>query len=397
MPEDSADAAFPSAAPPDSAEPSTAPRRYLSIDILRALAILSMIEVHAVDHFSEDIAYPEYLFNWAELFGHMSAPLFALLSGLSYALWLESQKRAARDTEDIVKYSLRRGMFVFVLGFAVNVLIWLPPQAFDWDILALIGVAAMILAAVRNWHPGVLIAISVVILLVSSPLRDLINYDSYWQEGELDYDKNLPNVILSFILAGYFPLLPWLIYPLIGFVVGQTYYRADKQASLPFSLLLIGVVMFAVAVAGAMLESEVPAWVARHFATGWPTGFYPTTTVFILGSLGGTFICLWLLNRLVDLNPRVTGTGPILMFFRRYSYFALTAYVVHLAVQLWPLWILAWWQGKTPTTIYLARFMNVDTALWTALALIIVLYLCFIVLDRHKKYSLEHFMRWSST
>jgi uncharacterized membrane protein len=397
MPYDSPDAASARGERSASRQSPTASRRYFSIDILRAVAILLMIQVHAVDHFSEDIADPAYLYNLSQLFGHMSAPLFTLLSGLSFSLWLGAQKRAAVSTDEIVKYGLRRGMFVFGLGLVVNIFIWLPDATFDWDILALIGASAMILVGVRNWRPRTLIAICLVILLVSPPLRDLVNYPSYWRDGELEYETNLGEVLVAFFLSAYFPLLPWLIFPLIGFVLGQVFYPDEKEASLPLSLPLLGAALLALALIGALVGPQMPDWVAKYYATGWPTGFYPATTVFILGSLGGIFIGLWIMNHAIDLNRRVTGTGPVLMFFRRYSYFALTAYVVHLAVQLWPMWILAWWEKKGSIDYYSGKFASLPTALVSAFVLIIVLYLFFIFLDRYKKYSLEYFMRWIST
>lgn len=397
MPYDSPDAALPRADQPAPRQSPQTVGRYLSIDVLRAVAILLMIEVHAVDHFSEEIGYPKFLLNLSQLFGHMSAPLFALLTGLSYSLWLGAQKRSGLSAGEIVKYSLRRGMFVFALGFVVNILIQLPDATFDWDILALIGVSAIILTGMRNWHPGILIAICIVILLASPPLRDLSQYQSYWHEDDYDYETNLGEVLLGLVLNGYFPLLPWLAFPLSGFALGQIYYRNERQASLPPTVALLGTLLLALALLGALLQPYVPDWVARYYATGWPHNVYLATTVYVLGSAGGGFICLWILNRALDLKPHVTGHGPVLTFFRRYSYFALTAYVVHLAVQILPLYFLAWWQNKSPIDFYSGRLLNVPAALVSGLILIVVLYLFLVVLDRHKKYSLEYFMRWICT
>jgi len=398
MQQDSPDAVLPPGGQPEPRRSPAPEQRYLSIDILRALAILLMIEVHAVDHLSRRIPYPDYLNNITQIFGHLAAPLFTLVAGLSYALWLRAQQRAGRSTDEIVKYSLRRGLFVFGLGFVVNVFIWLPDSTFDWDILQSIGGCAIILIAVRNWRPGTLIAIAVVILLVTPPLRQLVDYDSYWNvTGEFTYRTKLGPVLLGFFLTGYFPLLPWLLYPLIGFALGQLYYRDEKATPLPPLIPALGAVMLVLALLGGLLKPEVPAWIARYYATGWPDGFYPATTVFILASLGGTLIGLWILNRTIDLNESVTGRGPVLTFFRRYSYFALSAYVLHLAIQIWPLRLLALWEGQMRIDYYQGRSLEIPGALVSALLLIVALYLLFIFLDRHKKYSLEYFMRWVSS
>lgn len=267
-----ADAAPPRAQQPEAGASPKAEGRYLSIDVLRALAILLMIQVHAVDNFSENIEYSGFLYDAAQIFGYMPAPLFALLSGLSYSLWLDAQHSAARSAGEITKYSLRRGLFLFVLGFVVNVLVYLPDSTFDWDILALIGAAAIILTWAHRWRPGVVIAVCIAILLVSPLVRDAADYQSYWRSNDFDYDTNMHEVLLGFIATGYFPLLPWLVYPLLGFVVGQTFYPHGKQASLPLALPLIGGGIFLLGVLGAVLKPMAPRWLAHAYATGWPEG-----------------------------------------------------------------------------------------------------------------------------
>jgi uncharacterized membrane protein len=369
-------------------------QRYLSIDILRAIAILLMIQVH----FTDDMSYafaptPGRLFDASGWLGLIPAPFFTVLSGLSYALWLRAQKRSGKG--DIVKYSFRRGMFVFGIGIAVNVLIWLPAATFNWDILTFLGAAALILIVVRNWRPATLAAICIVILLVTPPLRDLSHYQSYWVDEVFQYDFTLSDVVLGFLLNGYFPLLPWLIYPLAGFALGQFFdSEDDEEPSLPTFVPVLGTAMIAIALLGVVLNAYVPAWAARYYANFFPDEFYPATTVFVLLSLGGTMICLWLTNLLFDLNERVTGSGAVLSFFRRYSYFALTAYVVHLALHAWPMWIAAIWQQKTSTLFYSGRLVSTSTALLLALGFIILFYGFLVWLERHRKYSLEYFMRW---
>jgi uncharacterized membrane protein len=373
-----------------------AQRRYLSIDVLRALAILLMIQVHFVENLSAESHAPQLLYDTCGYLGLISAPLFTLLAGLSYSLWLGAQKHAGRSEGDIVKYSLRRGMFVLILGFAVNIFIWLPEKTFMWDILTMLGAAALILTAVRTWHPGVLLVICVVILIASPPLRDAAHYDNYWVGEGFQYEFTLKDVMLGFLLNGYFPLLPWLIYPLAGFALGQYLFPCvDEEAtSLPLSLPLLGAALVALAFIAMVLEPHVPTWVADYYINDFPEGFYPATTVFVVGTLGGMMLGLWALNAALDHNPRVTGTGWILTFFRRYSYFALTIYVVHLAIHIWPLLIAAAWHDKDSIYGYFDIATSTPLALALAVLCMATLYPCLILLERHKRFSLEHMMRW---
>jgi uncharacterized membrane protein len=373
-----------------------AQHRYLSIDVLRALAILLMVQIHFVEYLSAEQHTPQLLYDICGYLGLLPAPLFTLLAGLSYSLWLGAQKRAGRSEDDIVKYSFRRGMFVFILGFAVNVFIWLPEKTFMWDILTTLGAAALILAAVRNWHPGILLAICVAILIASPPLRDAAQYDNYWVGEDFQYDFTLKDVGLGFLLNGYFPLLPWLIYPLAGFALGQYFYPHDEDEamSLPLALPLLGAALVALALVAMVLEPHVPAWAANYYVNDFPDDFYPATTVFVVGTLGGIMLGLWVLNVALDINPRVTGTGRVLTFFRRYSYFALTIYVVHLAIHVWPLLIAAAWQQKASIYGYFGVATSTPVALGLAVVFIAAFYPCLVLLERHKRFSLEHMMRW---
>jgi uncharacterized membrane protein len=381
-----------------AADPSAdAPHRYLSIDVLRALAILLMIQVHFVEYLSAQSHAPQLLYDTCGYFGLLPAPLFTLLAGLSYSLWLGSQRRSGRSEDDIVKYSFRRGMFVLVLGFVVNVFIWLPEKTFMWDILTLLGAATLILIAVRNWHPGILLVICVAILIASPPLRDVAQYDNYWVGEDFQYDFTLKDVVLGFLLNGYFPLLPWLVYPLAGFALGRYFYPRDddETTSLPLWLPLLGATLVALACVAMVLEPHVPEWAANYYVNDFPEDFYPATTVFVVGTLGGIMVGLWVLNAALDVNPRVTGTGRVLTFFRRYSYFALTIYVVHLAIHVWPLLIAAAWEQKESIYAYFGVATSTPVALGLALVVIAALYPCLILLERHRRFSLEYMMRWS--
>jgi uncharacterized membrane protein len=369
--------------------------RYLSIDILRALAILLMIEDHFVENLSSKLHSPQGLYDILVYIGMIPAPLFAVLSGLSFSLWLRAQRDAGRSERDITKYSLRRGMFMFVLGFAVNIFIWLPKSIFNWDILTLLGAAAMVITAIRNWYPTVLIGICALILLASPPLRDMANYYRFWITGEYTYQFAFSDVALGFLLNGYFPMLPWLIYPVVGFVIGQLYCNVDDNdaPSLSFAVPLVGSLLIAIAAIGMLIEPYAPKWAAKYYFNEMPSDLYPAVTVFVLGSIGATMLTVWFLSYTIDDNRRITGTGPVLAFLKLYGEFALTAYLVHLAVHVWPLWMAATWQHQSSIEYYEGRLTQTPTALGLAVLFAVLFYPCLVVFQRHRKYSVEHLMR----
>ena len=87
-----------------------------------------------------------------------------------------------QSEEQINKYLVRRGLFLFGVGIAFAFFVWLPDKTFNWDILTLIGASTLILAAVRKMPPLVLAGICLLVLLASPPLRQLSDYASYWED-----------------------------------------------------------------------------------------------------------------------------------------------------------------------------------------------------------------------
>lgn len=404
--------AQPPAVEPTSEAPSaaeqTAPQaarkaagRYLSFDILRAIAILVMICEHFTENWSEDVEPAPVYADFIWFMGQLPPAFFVMLVGLSWSLWLRVQERAGRSEDEIVKYSLRRGFAVLMLGFAVNIFLWKPQTTFEFDILLLIGASSMILVPLRKWRPSILVGLCVAIVLVTPFLRDFANFDSFWQDDQFAFPtQSLTEVVLAALVNGHFPLFPWLIYSVAGFALGQMYYGPENGGRAPQVILVAGVVILALSLLGLLLNlhfaSYLPAWFIEHYATNWPSELYPWVTVATVGWVGITMIALWVLNRTVDLNPNINPKGAVITFFQRYSMYALTAYVAHMAFSLWVMDAIAWWEGKR-LDYYYGILTTTPTALMSAVAFIIALYLCLIVMDRYKKYTLENFIRWISS
>jgi hypothetical protein len=113
--------------------------------------------------------------------------------------------------------------------------------------------------------------------------------------------------------------------------------------------------------------------------------------------VGGGLLAFSLLQR-----ARVgEGPGGVRMgwFWRRQSYFALTIYLVHHLVHLWPVW---WYgaygsyAGKHATDRFEGRVMDTPLALGLAVAFVVAFQPVLAFLERHRGRSLEGFMRWIS-
>ena len=71
-------------------------KRLASIDVLRAIAILLMVQVHFVENLSPREASSAALYDLSEALGMLPAPIFAFLVGLSLWLWLRRETGLGR-------------------------------------------------------------------------------------------------------------------------------------------------------------------------------------------------------------------------------------------------------------------------------------------------------------
>jgi len=102
-------------------------KRLVSIDVLRALSILLMIQIHFAAELS-DFEPSSWVFwaVWVSFLGDLPAPVFSFLLGLSLNLWLQKKKASDWSKDQMAKAVVRRGLFLFMVGLAFVTFIWGP-------------------------------------------------------------------------------------------------------------------------------------------------------------------------------------------------------------------------------------------------------------------------------
>jgi uncharacterized membrane protein len=133
--------------------------RRVYIDWLRGLAVLIMIEAHALDAWTsvEERAHAGY--RWAIVLGGLGAPLFLFLAGITLALAAGARRRSkGLDASTIAGLAQRRGWQIFGLAFLFRLQSWLisggrfPEVLFKVDILNVMGLGMVAAAAI--WRVG---------------------------------------------------------------------------------------------------------------------------------------------------------------------------------------------------------------------------------------------------
>jgi uncharacterized membrane protein len=135
-------------------EPAARPRRRY-IDWARGLAVLIMIEAHALDAWTRPASRQGDAFAWLSMLGGFAAPLFLFLAGLSLVLAAERFLERGGSRRAATEAAIKRAAEIFILAFLFRIQAfvispgsWLI-TVFRVDILNVMGVA--LAAAALAW------------------------------------------------------------------------------------------------------------------------------------------------------------------------------------------------------------------------------------------------------
>jgi uncharacterized membrane protein len=286
------------------------------IDALRGLAIMLMIPAN----YAAYLAGPHALeFRVGSSF---AAPIFVMVSAGLAVL--------TADRHDF-RYALQRGGAIVLIAMGVDVLVWRILPWTSFDILYLIG-AALPLAYLLRHAPALrLIALAAAIFLISGLLRDLVGYHADVLQVMLA-EPELPSasrVLKSWLLDGWFPMLPWLAFPMLGLAYFRMLFQHSGSVGTAVHALagcavaLVGILLLLLPVDASRFANVANGGVLaiRH---GYSEVFYPATPAFAAAAVGVAMMATAVLNGL--------GTGPLvagLAFFGRYS---MLVYVLHLLI-----------------------------------------------------------------
>ena len=357
--------------------------RYYSIDIMRSCAIIIMIVVHFCENLSG--------YHWT--FAGFGAPMFAFLSGMSYRLWLNGQYRRGVSDDQISKVSIRRGLFLVGVGIVFNVVVWLPEDTFNWDVLTLIGVSLLLLNCVRYMPLELSGVISILVFLLSPMLRIAADHAGYWQQGYYDYDMTVTDVVLGFLVNGYFPVFPWIMYPLTGFMVSSLlFYEGSHSKERVWPLAGWGIALIIVSALLTFLGQSLTTPLATLYSLTWE--MFPPSLNYITGTLGVTLCFFSMAHFHIDGNPHLNRYQVLLDCFTTFSRHSFSIYLVHHFLHIWPLWIYGYSQGNEDITIYWRTALSVNLALTLALLCVVVCYGMAYLMQKKYLPSIESSMRW---
>lgn len=329
-----------------------------------------------------------------------------MMMGMSQVL--STQKHGLGDNLLIFRRTLIRGGFIFLVGIFMLALAWGPGKIWQWDILTLMGFATVMLFFCRFLPSWSILAIVVSLAICTPLLRTGIDFNAVWGGNFVNVpvtSRYLPGIMVDpakeyevawrakeiiqgFLLTGEFPVIPWFIFPPLGFILGRRIVNRRMSQDLPF-LAIIGslLVVLGLGWAYAAIDRPQSSIIIDYIV---PLSFYPDSFTMICYQLGVALIVFSALFYCYDVRKldkqKVSYMVHISNLTSRSS---LTFYFLHYLLIGWPLVLIYLLTGK----YYKYALLGAIPALLCGFAAVILLVLLLVFWGKHKnQYSLEWFL-----
>ena len=321
--------------PPTSAIPiGSQPQRVTSVDLVRGIVMVLMALDHTRDFFSnlrfqpEDLSQATPFLFFTRWMTHFCAPAFFLLAGVGAALSMSRGKSRG----EMSRFLLTRGLWLIVLELTVTHFGWQFDMNFPQLLIVIwaLGCSMIILSALIYLPKKAILAISLATIFLHN-LFDGINPQSLGSFGPLWQILHVPGpVSLDPVIFVAYPLIPWFAVMALGFALGDIFtWEPARRRTILVRAGIAAIVGFVV-LRYFNLYGDPNPWSSQKsigltISSFGNTTKYPPSLMYLLMTLGPTFIALALLENARGAVSRVVSVyGRVPMF-----YYVLHLYVIH--------------------------------------------------------------------
>ena len=314
-------------------------RRY--IDWARGIAVLVMIQAHALDAWTRPADRSLSAFGYFLVLGGFAAPMFLWLAGLGLVLSAErvltKTGRRSRAAEAVV----RRGAEIFILAFLFRIQAFIvsPGSAlvtlFRVDILNVMGpamaAAGLAWAIGRNRRGAAVVCglIAVAVAMLTPVVRQAgwVNLLPVWTQWYLR----------PFGDHTTFTLLPWSGFVFAGAAYGSLLAQADDAHSEGWLVAGLSLTGAAVLVVGLFSASLPSIYAVSNFWTSSPT-YFAIRVGILMVALGFLFIVTaleaWMARPLAILEK--FGRNSLFVYWIHVELvYGYATWVIHRRLPLW--------------------------------------------------------------
>lgn len=285
--------------------------RIIFIDVLRAYAILMMLQGHFVDTLlaaSYRNADSSLFSLWSFMRG-MTAPIFFTVTGVVFTYLLLKDGRPLKENKR-VKKGLRRGVFLLGIGYLLKINFpgllfgYLSPWFWAVDVLHVIGLALIGLIAVTGLRE--LLGGSLATWMIAFGVGTFL-IDPFFTENTWDH---LPIVFAHYLtmdLGSNFTMVPWLGFAFFGGAIG---YVLSKKSQWAFTHWFPALIM---AFGVTLTLGSWQMLVNLYELTGWHYLPVLFNNNYLFWRLGHVFIVIslfmWVVPRIGTIPSLITKIG----------------------------------------------------------------------------------------
>lgn len=280
-------------------------------DLLKGVAVLCMIQVHVLEVFAiPTLAQTSGGKFLLFLGGPLVAPVFGAVFGYFIAASHKNTKQLCM-----------RAVYLVLLGLGLNVLLNTNlyykiyndslqvdpyPYIFGVDFLLFAGLALLPLALLKNRKKHKIVSLLITLIIASF-------------SGSLLLESTTTNSITTYVLAflygtanwSYFPLLPWICYPLMGMLYHNLQEKQElrllqKPKTQTLILILGGVFLFLTLDYAIKIASDLQSYYHHGMPFVIWTGIFLIFITAIASKIEVTLSNTFLLKKLKWLGKNVT-------------------------------------------------------------------------------------------
>jgi uncharacterized membrane protein len=281
-----------------------------TVDILRGLAILTMIAANAAGLLLRQ-PHPLAL----RLYGTFAAPLFIAISGAMVF------KSAESKPDRTFSYFFKRGITVIFFGVFLDVVAWQAYPFQEMDVLYLIGLAIPLAYLVSRvnvvWRFALMIFFFAGALILQKVFgyRETISYVLLSDPDALS--KILAGQVWRYWLCdGLFPIFPWVGFTFLGGVIASLRWPRNSMDRKKFCTRDVALSGLGIFLIGAVLWTIWPG--PLLIRDNFSEMFYPPTWGYLITSCGLILFLLCITDKIRSKRPLhflgVFGKSSMLMY-----------------------------------------------------------------------------------
>jgi len=287
--------------------------RIESVDLIRAIGILSMVQIHIAKYLLNVPGKSLPFYTIMNSFGQIAAPFFLVAVGIS--LVISTRKRKQKGENSFV-YTFKRGLFLIVIGL-LFMFLW------PGDILHYIGVF-LIVTLLLLYLPKIWRVVVSFIFLIGAPIALMyVDYMAGWER--LAYTLSgfwtFTGFFNNLLFTGFHPIFPWIFFVIMGSVIGEYMFESiekKKEERFVSYGFIIGVIFMLI------------GWSVVSYMN-IPLTFYPTSISYVLFYFGFCLLFFSLFFSLLDVKKKFVKPLRPLLFLGTISF---SMYIFHVILGL---------------------------------------------------------------